>query len=73
MSKYLARLTEVWIATNEQDKRLAENNHRGGASMAYEPGPYAPSEFMLEHFTDWYAAKMAGLAAGPVARLAAAE
>jgi Rieske 2Fe-2S family protein len=26
--------------------------------MAYEPGPYAPSEFMLNDFTDWYADRM---------------
>jgi Rieske 2Fe-2S family protein len=51
-------LTAVWRATNEQDKRLAETNHRGIASTAYEPGPYAPSEFMLTEFTDWYAGKL---------------
>ena len=69
----LKRLTEVWMATNAQDKRLAENNHLGVASRAYEPGPYAPSEFMLNHFTDWYAGKMAAFAGQPAKRLAAAE
>jgi len=69
----LKRLTEVWMATNAQDKRLAENNHLGVASRAYEPGPYAPSEFMLNHFTDWYAGKMAAFAGQPAERLAAAE
>lgn len=69
----LQRLTEVWIATNEQDKRLAENNHQGIWSKAYEPGPYAPSEFMLTDFTEWYADRMAAFAAGSVPRLAAAE
>ena len=69
----LKRLTEVWMATNAQDKRLAENNHLGVSSRAYEPGPYAPSEFMLNHFTDWYAGKMAAFAAQPAERLAAAE
>lgn len=53
------RLTEVWKATNEQDGRLASVNHSGVRSMAYQPGPYAPSEFMLTHFTDWYAGKLA--------------
>jgi glycine betaine catabolism A len=67
------RLSAVWRATNEQDKRLAENNHRGVASKAYEPGPYAPTEFMLTHFTDWYARKLAVLAGEPAARLEAAE
>jgi Rieske 2Fe-2S family protein len=67
------RLTEVWRATNEQDKELAENNHRGVASWAYEPGPYTPSEFMLNHFSDWYADKMAAFAPEPAPLLAAAE
>jgi Rieske 2Fe-2S family protein len=69
----VARLTAVWDATNEQDKRLAENNHAGVASDAYEPGPYAPTEFMLDHFSDWYASKMSAFAAPPPMRLAAAE
>ena len=63
----------MWRATNEQDKRLAENNHRGVASRAYEPGPYAPTEFMLTHFTDWYAGKLAAFMGKPETRLAAAE
>lgn len=53
------RLTEVWKATNEQDGRLASVNHSGVRSLAYCPGPYAPSEFMLTQFTDWYTAKLA--------------
>jgi glycine betaine catabolism A len=69
----LGRLTEVWLATNEQDRRLAENNHLGIASRAYEPGPYAPSEFMLTQFTDWYAEKLAAFAGPSQVRLAAAE
>lgn len=64
-------LTEVWIATNDQDRRLAENNHRGIRSKAYEPGPFAPSEFMLRNFSDWYAGKMAAFAGVPAPRLAA--
>jgi glycine betaine catabolism A len=69
----VARLSEVWMATNDQDRRLAENNHLGVQSAAYEPGPYAPSEFMLNHFVDWYAGKMAAFAAKGRLRLAAAE
>ncbi|MFT3688262.1 aromatic ring-hydroxylating oxygenase subunit alpha [Paenirhodobacter sp.] len=65
------RLTEVWIATNDEDRILAENNHRGILSKAYRPGPYAPSEFMLTNFADWYAGKMADFIGGPRARLAA--
>jgi Rieske 2Fe-2S family protein len=52
-------LTSVWRATNTQDARLAANNHLGVASKAYVPGPYAPSEFMLRNFTNWYAGKLA--------------
>jgi Rieske 2Fe-2S family protein len=66
-------LTKVWIATNDQDRRLAENNHRGIRSKAYEPGPFAPSEFMLQNFSDWYAGKMAAYAGKPAPHLAAAE
>ncbi|HEV2673604.1 MAG TPA: SRPBCC family protein, partial [Aliidongia sp.] len=65
--------TEVWTATNDQDRRLAENNHRGIRSSAYRPGPFAPSEFMLKNFSDWYAGKLERYCAGPTPRLAAAE
>jgi Rieske 2Fe-2S family protein len=69
----IQRLTEVWTATNDQDRILAENNHKGIRSSAYEPGPYAPSEFMLNNFSEWYAGKMADYANGPHMQLAAAE
>lgn len=52
-------LTEVWRATNAQDARLVAHNQRGVNSKGYQPGPYAPSEFMLNNFTDWYAGKLA--------------
>ena len=64
-------LTAVWLATNSEDGLLAENNHRGILSRAYRPGPYAPSEFMLNHFTDWYAGKMAEYAGVRHTRFAA--
>ena len=54
----IERLTEVWTATNLQDARLASVNHQGIRSKAYEPGPYAPSEFMLTNFANWYADKI---------------
>ena len=50
---------------------LAENNHRGIRSKAYRPGPYAPSEFMLTHFTEWYAGKMAAFYGRPPVVMAA--
>jgi Rieske 2Fe-2S family protein len=67
------RLTEVWLATNDQDRLLAERNHLGIRSAAYEPGPFAPSEFMLDNFSEWYAGKMAAYAGRPAPHLAAAE
>jgi Rieske 2Fe-2S family protein len=69
----IQRLTEVWLATNDQDRILAERNHLGIRSKAYEPGPFAPSEFMLNNFSEWYAGKMAAFAGRPTPRLAAAE
>jgi Rieske 2Fe-2S family protein len=67
------RLTEVWTATNDQDRILAERNHLGIQSKAYEPGPFAPSEFMLNNFSEWYAGKMAAFTGRPARHLAAAE
>lgn len=65
-------LTSVWIATNAQDAELAAVNHKGIRSKAYQPGPYAPSEFMLTNFTDWYAGKMAAsYGTSPSLRIAA--
>ncbi len=49
------RLKEVWTATNEQDKRLAENNQLGLRSRAYSPGPYSPLiESGTRDFVRWY-------------------
>lgn len=51
----LARLLEVWTATNDQDRALAENNQRGVESIGYEPGPYSQtSEQLVLRFSDWY-------------------
>lgn len=69
----IERLTEVWIATNAQDAELAAVNHRGIRSKAYEPGPYAPSEFMLTDFTNWYAGKMEAFIGAPSPLRVAAE
>ncbi|RKR06568.1 Rieske 2Fe-2S family protein [Kushneria sinocarnis] len=54
-----ARLREVWDATNDQDRRLAEENQRGINSMAYRPGPYSPTyEFGVIDFLQWYGERM---------------
>jgi stachydrine N-demethylase len=55
----LKRLTEVWIATNDEDREVVENNQRGIQSPAYEAGPYSPiHEGGNIQFTDWYANTM---------------
>lgn len=52
----LKRLTEVWMATNGEDREVVENNQRGIQSPAYEPGPYSPiHEGGTSQFVDWYA------------------
>ena len=52
-------LRRVWDATNEQDRRLAEENQRGINSKAYSPGPYSPTyEFGVIDFIDWYCERM---------------
>ena len=52
-------LTKVWIATNDQDRRIIEENQLGVASPAFEPGPYnAKHEGGVIQFVDWYAATM---------------
>lgn len=48
------RLIAVWEATNDQDRRLVENNQAAIASSAYEPGPQSKEEFLVAQFQDWY-------------------
>ena len=48
-------LTRVWSATNDQDRRIVEENQRGVSSPAFEPGPYSPvHEPSVMQFLDWY-------------------
>lgn len=55
----LAKLTEVWIATNDEDRRVVEENQAGINSPAYEPGPYsALQEEGVIQFVDWYCKRM---------------
>ncbi len=52
----LKRLTEVWMATNESDRRVCQENQLGVNSPAYEPAPYSPiQEGGVAQFVDWYA------------------
>ncbi len=48
------RLTEVWRTTNEQDSAFVARAHAGVASPAFEPGPYAPNEYQVGAFVEWY-------------------
>ncbi len=55
----LKRLTEVWIATNDQDGTLVGYQHSGVKSPAYEPGPYSPyTEGLVEKFANWYCQRL---------------
>ncbi|WP_375259682.1 SRPBCC family protein [Citreimonas sp.] len=55
----LKRLTEVWIATNDEDRQIVEMNQGGVNSPAYRPGPYSgEQESGVEQFVDWYVRTM---------------
>jgi Rieske 2Fe-2S family protein len=52
----LAELTRVWTATNDEDRRIIEENARGIRSPAYRPGPYSHvHEGGVIQFVQWYA------------------
>jgi len=56
----LKRLTEVWTATNDEDRRVVEDNQQGINSPAYAPGPYSPiQEAGVMQFVNWYCTTMA--------------
>lgn len=49
------RLTKVWLATNDQDRRLVEGTQAGVTSPSYEPGPFSDiAENGVCQFDDWY-------------------
>ncbi|WP_434705621.1 aromatic ring-hydroxylating dioxygenase subunit alpha [Pseudomonas sp. Z1-12] len=49
------RLTKVWLATNDQDRRLVEGTQAGVTSPTYEPGPFSDiAENGVCQFDDWY-------------------
>ncbi|AOZ68701.1 Rieske (2Fe-2S) protein [Rhodobacter xanthinilyticus] len=51
----LKTLTEVWEATNDEDRQVVEENQAGILSPAYEPGPYSTvQEEGVIQFVDWY-------------------
>lgn len=55
----LTRMSEVWLATNNQDRTIVEGNQIGISSPAYEPGPYSVEhEGGVMQFVDWYCRSM---------------
>ncbi|EYR80174.1 aromatic ring-hydroxylating dioxygenase subunit alpha [Shinella sp. DD12] len=51
----LDELTHVWTETNDQDRRIVEENAFGIRSPAYQPGPYSPEdEGGVMQFVEWY-------------------
>ncbi|MFT3973432.1 MAG: aromatic ring-hydroxylating dioxygenase subunit alpha [Amaricoccus sp.] len=68
----LKNLTQVWIATNDEDRAVVEENQRGVNSPAFVPGPYSRiQEDGVIQFVDWYCATMTNRLGGDSARLAA--
>jgi Rieske 2Fe-2S family protein len=67
----LETLTYVWTETNDEDRRIVEENALGIKSPAYEPGPYSEvHEGGVIQFVDWYAGFMEPrLAEGETPRL----
>ncbi len=69
----LDELTKVWLSTNDQDRRIIEENQIGVSSPAFEPGPYnSRHEGGVIQFVDWYAATMERRLTGQDARAAVA-
>jgi Rieske 2Fe-2S family protein len=61
----LDELTHVWTETNDQDRRIVEENAFGIGSPAYEPGPYSEvHEGGVAQFVEWYAKFMTDRLAG---------
>jgi glycine betaine catabolism A len=66
-------LTEIWTATNAQDRKLAENNQLGIRGSAYRPGPYSGLiEGGTRDFVRWYADEMQA-ALAPLVQIDAAQ
>ena len=55
----LPNLTRVWTNTNDEDRRVVEDNQNGINSPAYEPGPYSERhEGGVIQFINWYLNKL---------------
>lgn len=63
----LDRLTKVWLATNDQDRRLVEGTQAGISSPTYEPGPFSEiAENGVCQFDDWYCETMLNRLQDPI-------
>ncbi len=68
----LKTLTQVWVATNDEDRAVVEENQRGVNSPAFVPGPYSRiQEDGVIQFVDWYCRTLADRVGGGGAALAA--
>ncbi len=55
----LEELTHVWLATNEQDRRIVHENQIGMNTPTYEPGPFSHvEESGVGQFVDWYCRRL---------------
>jgi Rieske 2Fe-2S family protein len=55
----LEKLTDVWIATTDQDAELVARAQSGVEDPAYDPGPYSRfTEGQLDNFATWYIERM---------------
>lgn len=65
------RLSEVWNATNSEDRRVVEDNQKGINSPAYQPGPYSPvHEASVMEFVEWYVRTLSRQASGVIMEVA---
>ncbi|QNQ62956.1 aromatic ring-hydroxylating dioxygenase subunit alpha [Brucella sp. 6810] len=66
----LDELTHVWIQTNDQDRKIVEENAVGIHSPAYQPGPYSVEhEGGVMQFLEWYTNTMTPRLHGEAAKL----
>jgi Rieske 2Fe-2S family protein len=55
----IEELTRVWLATNEQDRRIVHENQIGMNSPTYEAGPFSRThESGVSQFVDWYCSRL---------------
>ncbi len=67
----LKNLTQVWVATNDEDRAVVEENQRGVNSPAFVPGPYSRiQEDGVIQFVDWYCRTLGDRLAGEAAMAA---